>query len=224
MAYPAPFHRLVMIGDLYSDIFNVTLSIIPGTGGPLPAVTQLLADAVATNVKAWWPKMVLGTTGGGLGISQAAQLTSIKLNRIGTDGRYMDPDAIESTFTPVAGGSTVLPPAQLSLAATLRGTAPRALAGKGRMYFPPSVICTDVTSDGRVSATNATNYARGVRELILTVKQAYDYYNLGSAVGIASETRGGAFQVVDYITVGRTIDTIRSRRNKVPEDFVTLDI
>lgn len=222
MSYPAPFHRLVMIGSLYTvDTFNVTLSIIP-TSGTMPAVTQTLADQVRAVVGTWWPKIVTGVpnTSGGIGMISAAQLTSIKLNRIGTDGLYMDPDAIESlTGTPISGGGTATLPAQLSLVTSLRGIAPRARAGRGRMYFPPTSVCGAVTADGRLGSGDALGSAQGVRNLFGAINDVYLAASIPSVVGIASKAGLGAFQGVDVVSVGRVVDTMRSRRNKLAEDY-----
>lgn len=226
MAYPAQFHRLVMIGDLYGDTFNTTMAIIPVTG-TAPMVTQPLVDAVATKVALWFNDNLSSAAPRGCGFTDEAVLTSVKLNRIGTDGRYVDADAMESAPAggPYVGYSASHPPAQLSLAATLRGSNPRALAGKGRMFLPTAGFLSSVGTDGRITATQAEQYAYGVRQLIIDVVSAYTTLGiLNCAVGIASNTRAGAFQPVHDVSVGRTVDTIRSRRNKIPEDPYTLAI
>lgn len=226
MSYAAPFHRLVMIGELYSDVFNVTLTIMPTGGGVIPAVTQSLADSARATIATWWPKLRSTSAGAGIEMSPDCKLTSIKLNRIGTDGKYMDATAIESVLTtPVAGGGTGRQAAQLTVAATLRGTNPRGRAGRGRMYFPPGGWYQGVlAADGRLPATEATNYARGVVTLIQNINDVYVAAGVAAVAGIASKAGAGAFQPVDSITVGRVIDTMRSRRNKLPEDFVEVSI
>lgn len=220
MPYPAPFHRLVLLGDLYADRFATTLSIVPSGGGTLPAVTQSLCDSVATFVGSWWDNDKPPAANGGLALISAARLTSVKLNRIGTDGLYMDPDAIEhvyTTFIPgFASGINCAP--QLSLAATIRGTAPRALAGRGRMYFPPSGDASNVGLDGRVAAAAALNYAKGFTNLLAGILDTYIAAGVSAVPGIASNTRSGAFQAWSEVSVGRVVDTVRSRRNKLDED------
>jgi hypothetical protein len=219
MAYPALFHRLVMIGTHFTDIFNVSISLIP-VGGSTPAlINGAMLASHANAVATWWPK-TLATSGGGIGITGNAKLTSIKLNRINTAGHYNDPDAMEYVFpTPVAGGGNTNPvPPQLTLAATLRGSSERALAGRGRMYFPPCSLAFGLGPDGRVTVTDATNYATGVGNLLAALHTAGLATTTNSQPGIASNTRSGAFQSVATITAGRVIDTMRSRRNKLAED------
>lgn len=225
MAYAAPFHRLVLIGNLYADTFNTTLSIMPAGGSSLGAVTPELLEDMATFIASWYPR-TLGDAGPfGLSLIGAAALTSIKLNRIGTDGRYMDAEAMEHEYpSPIPGGGAGTPPAQLSIAATLVGPAPRARAGKGRMFFPPSNIVGTVGADGRLTTTNVTRYANGVHDLLAGINDVYFASAGFSAVaGIASEVGAGAFQAVTEIRVGRTVDTIRSRRNRISEDYFSLE-
>lgn len=219
MAYPAPFHRLVMIGSLYgTESFNVTLSMIP-SGGSVPAVTDDLVEDVGIAIRAWWLLPTSGTPALGIGIINNAVLTSVKLNRIATDGTYMDPDAREYVLpTPAAGPTSQVCAPQLSMVSTLRGTAERALAGRGRMYFPPNTLTLNPGFDGRVSAALALAQAQGTVNLLSILNDVYLSAGVPAVAGIASKTRGGAFQGVDHVTVGRVIDTVRSRRTSLDED------
>lgn len=218
MAYPAPFHRLVMIGSLYADTFNTTLAMIPVGGGTLPEVSDDLVDAVGAVCADWWNNL-LGGGGNGLGIITNAKLTSVKLNRIGTDGKYMDAETKEHVLgTPVSGVTSTNLPAQLSIACTLRGVNERARAGKGRMFFPPSSAMNALGNDGRLTAALALDYAKGVSFLLGALDDAYLSEGVSAVAGISSATGAGAFQGVQQVSVGRVVDTIRSRRNKLPED------
>lgn len=223
--YPAAFHRVVLIGELYGDSFNTTLSMVPTGGTAIPAVTQTLCDNVAAAVAAFWPKMTAATPGSGLELLAAARLSSVKVNRIGPDGRYVDALARETVLTPLAGPGSVRMPPQLACAATLRGPNPRAKAGRGRMYFPPSSwFASSLGTDGRISSTAATNHANGVVGLLQDLNDVYLSAGVVAVAGIASKAGTGAFQPVVQVTVGRVLDTIRSRRNKLDEDFVTVAI
>lgn len=216
MAYPAPFHRLVLIGTIYgTDIFNTTLSMIP-VSGTMPAVSAGLLDDVRTVVATWFPKTVAST---GCQIISEAKLTSVKLNRIATTGRYADPETMEHVYTtPISGGGSSRPPAQLSHVVTLRGADERALAGRGRMYIPVTDPCGSVATDGRLSAANALDQAEGVRTLVHALNDAYLAEGVSAVAGIASKTGAGAFQAVVNFSAGRVVDTMRSRRNKFDED------
>lgn len=223
MVYAAPFYRLVIMGDLYADKFNTTLTFMPAGGGTLPPVTQALSDAAGAAVRAWWTLPPSQTPGGGVELISAARITGVKLNRIGADGRYLD-DPIETVLTPLGGGggATQVPP-QLSVVATLRGPNERQRAGKGRMYVPPTVSCTvALGTDGRMVATSATNVAAGIVTLIQNLNDVMFAASVGAVAGIASKAGAGAFQPVERVTVGRVVDTVRSRRNKLSEEFVTV--
>jgi len=225
MSYVRPFHRLVIIGTLYQDIFNVTCAF--GSVGTDPGeVTDALLEDVATAVGAWWPAAI-GTPGNGIGISGSAKLTSIKLNRIGTDGRYMDAETKQWIYpSPIFGGGSGGGAPQLSLVASLRGPDPRARAGKGRMYFPNSSAADgslDLTT-GQVTEVSATQHAQGVMNLLLSIDAAYVTNGVTAVAGIASNVGAGAWQPMAEIRVGRVVDTMRSRRNKLTEAPVTVTV
>lgn len=229
MAYPSNFHRLVVIGSLYTDVFNFSLSIVPraGTGFlGLPAVSPTLLTAVAGAVSTWFPK-ALGS--GGVSPITSAKLTSVKLNRIGTDGKYLDAVTRENIYgAPIAGPSNAHPPAQLTLVATLQSAVPRGAASKGRFFLPPTAPIQEVGTDGRLTIAQATDHANGVKGLIDSLNAVYASAHTGDdalgRVGIASNSGGGQFREVVSVRIGRTVDTMRSRRNKIPEDYQSATI
>lgn len=223
MSYDVPFHRIVMIGTTFTDTFNVTVAYTPGGGSALPAVSPALATSVGSAIATWWalPLAASGITGG-LSIGSSSLLTSVKVNRIGTNGLYMDPDTQEYVLpTPVGGiGSTRLIP-QLSLVATLRGSDERAKAGKGRMYFPASNLTVPpLDTAGLVAAAEAQKYANGMISFFNRIQGAYSGLSLNAVAGITSKAGTGAHQTVAKVTVGRVVDTMRSRRSKLVEDPV----
>lgn len=226
MVYPGQFHRLVMIGNLFADQFNVTLSIAATPGPNIAAPTQALCDALAGDIANWWDNPLAAAPGNGLTINSAAILTGIKLNRIGPDGRYVDPKTIETTLaTPVVGGGSSGAAPQLTLVSTLRGPDTRGAASKGRMYWPVSQLAGGgLDTSGRVSVTGATQYAHGVATFIRMVNARYATTGPAGVAVIASRAGAGRFQVVTSVTVGRVVDTMRSRRNKLVEDPQTATV
>lgn len=223
MVYPASFHRLVIMGQMYTDIFNTTCSIIPVPGqgtGELNAVTQELADAVRVLIATNWASGAAGN----LWFPSPARFTGIKLNRIGPDGKYQDPFTIESLApAPVAGSLSITPPAQIATVATLRTPVPRGPASKGRMFFPgTSGFSQTIGTDGRATAANALRFADAVSELFNGIHLLYAA-RMGSMgglgrLGVASDVGAGRFLPVTSISVGRVPDTIRSRRSSLDED------
>lgn len=219
MVYPSPFHRVVVIGSLYSDIFNFTLSMIPTGGGSLPAVSESLVDAVGEAVADWFVGDLASTPETGIGITSAAKLTSVKVNRIGSDGRYVDATAREWVApSPISGAYPTVVQPQLTMALTLRGTNERARAGRGRIFFPPSRTCGLIGTSGTVSAAAALSYAKGGLLLLSALNDVYLTEGVSAVAGIASKVGSGAFQSVVQVSSGRVVDTIRSRRSAIDED------
>ena len=211
-----------MIGTLYEDTFNMTLSIVPSALGELgmPAVDSSTLTAVAGDVSAWWIKAVGAP---GPAIISSAKLTSIKLNRIGPNGRYVDATPREHTYpTPIAGPSSDIVPPQLSSVMTLQTRIPRGRASKGRVYMVPSSIWNNsLGNDGRVTAANASSQATGFLALITALNTRY---SLIGRVGVASNAGAGAFEHVTRVGVGRVLDTMRSRRSSLDEDHQYVNV
>lgn len=220
MPYPGSFHRLVLIGNLYSDTFNTSLSIVPtaiGDFGPRAPVNATLLEDVADVVGAWWTNATVAL---GASCISAARLTSIKLNRIDASGHYQDPETFEHIYpSPLNSGISSNEAPQLAVVATLRTAIPRGRGSKGRMYLPPTLCVTALGTDGRSTVAQALAQAQGVSALFESLNSVY---SAQGAVGVASDAGAGAFQVCTEVSVGRVPDTIRSRRNKQDEDYQTV--
>ena len=72
--------------------------------------------------------------------------------------------------------------------------------------------------DGRISAARALDYAKGVSALLAGINDVYLTEGVSAVAGVASKQGSGAFQTVVQVSVGRVVDTIRSRRSKLDED------
>lgn len=219
MPYPGQFHRLVVIGTIYTDQFNFTLSIVPSALGELgmPAVDDATLAAVASDVGTWFPKL-----GGdpGPGFLTPVKLVSIKLNRIGPDGRYVDAVAKEHIYpSPISGAVSGNAPAQLTIATTLKTAIERGRGSKGRVYLPPTLNATAVTTDGRITTTQASAQNTAVK---LLIDELNSTYTLIGRVGVASNAGAGRFEHVTRVATGRVVDTMRSRRSSLVEDYQEL--
>jgi peptidoglycan hydrolase-like protein with peptidoglycan-binding domain len=216
MAYPGQFHRLVLIGTTYTDTFNTTVSIVPDNGSTIPAVTEELIEAVAAPIADWWPRTI--ASGSGIGIAANVALTGIKLNRIGPDGRYVDAETREFTYPLViAGSGPGGQAAQLAVACTIRGVNDRQRAGKGRMYMPMNSYSSALGGDGRMLQSNAAALAQRFHTFLQSIDGVYSTASVDAGVGIASRSGVGGFQRMYTVSVGRVIDTIRSRRSALDE-------
>lgn len=223
MPYPGQFHRLVIYGSLFSDIFNTSLTFVPVPQGDttINEPDTALLNAFAPIIENWWNDTTVAT---GPSIIVQAQLRGFKLNRIGPDGRYVDPVTHEHVYpSPILGAVNSNLPPQNSPAVSLRTSVDRGLASKGRMYLPPVGAFASLSNDGRLSITQATELATAVRRLCSELNNAQNTWGGGGAthgvVGIASDRGAGAFRIVSRVACGRVVDTIRSRRNALDEDY-----
>lgn len=211
MPYPQTFTRLVASGQLYgTETFSFGLSIVPDfDNGPAPdteALVEAVADATATFFTA-------------ARISTAAYLTLLKFNNIGPDGRYAsDSETTQWEYDPAVRGTIGASPApQIALAVSLMTAAARGRAHAGRFYLPvpsqaPETTGLISTADAQTVGTAATAWLRALNDLMPE----------GRVVGVASDVGAGTFRPVTHVRVGRVLDTIRSRRRALAENYVEM--
>lgn len=218
MVYPANFFRLVIGGTLYSETWNTSLSVF---GLPNQASDGTILASLASVVSGWFAST--GTTGPTF--NSNVKLTHIKFNRIGPDGTYVDPVSQTHIYpTPVAGGGTATAVApQLAVVASLRTAFERGRASKGRMYLPPAAGYVNPSgTDGRAATADAVRIATSVATLINSVNAAMVTWNGGSTggnVAVMSNVGAGAWHSVTEVRAGRVVDTMRSRRSSLEEDY-----
>lgn len=161
------------------------------------------------------------------GLSNRARLLRIKFAPIGTDGRYTGP-AVEREADSVNNGvpgSNALNqvPNQIALAVTLHTTADLGRV-KGRFYLPcPSA---PVQADGRIEESWRDTVETAAATFITNVNNQPGLDVLDLKAVVASSGRrneDGSVRIgpenhpVTAVSVGRTLDTIRRRRNKLSE-------
>jgi hypothetical protein len=206
MAYVHPFMRLTCSGALYeNERFSVGFTLVnTQTGTPL--AEDVVPAAVVTAVKNYFAASF---------ISEHASLDVIKWNQIGLDGKYLSKtESCAAEVNPkVTGGGGEKPPAQIALAVSMRTAHARGLAHAGRFYVPvPSV---PILATGLVQASDVI----GVVTATTTLVNALNAATTAWRVGVVSNVRGGAENLVTHIAVGEALDTIRSRRKKMPENY-----
>lgn len=213
MAYLQNFLRLVAIGSLPGgEQWTWSLSYI-GNFGPVEAPTEVPAGVLSA----------IETFHGDLdvGLGTGVTLTAVKLNEIGTNGRYANAsETVEHVYdTPVQAANTVQLPPQAATAVSLLTNKKRGLAHRGRFYLPRLGYSTG--NDGRMDVGRQTELATATVTMLQGIGTA-----LGPAhvLGVVSDRRTGAQTAVTEIAVGRVIDTIRSRRKKLQEDYYTLPL
>lgn len=211
MAYPHPFLRLVLGGRIYnSDIFTFSMSLSNGGQATEPPdeVPQGIIDAAAA----------LFTFGGV--ISSGAALQWIKLNQIGQDGRYTEDTTVLYDYPADVPGTapTCFPAPQVALCITLRTAVSRGPATRGRFYLPTPFMAPG--AQGYLTLANQQTVATEVRTFLNDVVAALPGY----ALVVMSETGSGAMREVTTVSVGRVLDTIRSRRNAFDESYWDLPL
>lgn len=211
MTYPRPFLRLVVNGTLANnrEQFSFGCSFIGATDGGMGSAPSEVPPEIVTATAVLF-NLSTGVVDGGV------YLTNLKLNLIGTDGRYVDQsDTVQHDYAePV--GSNGMPdyPPQIATVVTLRTGARRGLASRGRFYLPPPSF--NVEGGGVLSEVSAAT----IRDRVATWLQACEAALPGFDLGVVSNVREGAERRVTGIDVGRALDTMRSRRTKVPENYV----
>lgn len=219
MVYPHNFYRLVIGGTIYTETWNTSLSYSPVDRDR--AIDGSILATVASAVSTWFSSATATAT---KPIS-TSKLTYIKLNRINPAGHYADPTAMTHIYpSPVAGGGTTTaqPAPQLATVVTLRTAFDRGRASRGRMYLPLCEGFVPALADGRVTAAEAIRVAGGVSSLINNVNAAFSSWGGGGDTGhvaVMSNVGVGDFHFVTRVQAGRVIDTMRSRRSSLSEDY-----
>lgn len=149
------------------------------------------------------------------GIGTAAKLTEIKCAEIGPTGQYVG-DARVSEEASLAGGGTsaVTHPLQIALVVSLQ-TGQRGGSKRGRFYLP--LPTAGVQQDGLISTANRDNVQTAAAAFINALNDWPGIDLVGPKVTIASIK--GYNTDVTGVTVGRVLDTLRSRRRSVPEEY-----
>jgi hypothetical protein len=207
MAYAHRFLRLVVGGTLYgSEIFTFSMSLInPAQTTPYSDGQDGVDEDVVAAVSSFWEEAA---------ISSGAILTYLKLNEIGTDGKYFSKtQSFREDLQPTVPGTVgmIRYPAQIATAVTLRTPAMRGRAHVGRFYVP--LLDVPLDAGGLYTVQQVTDLASTVTTLLNSINTAMDPYR----VGVVSPLGAGYENVVTNCAVGRVPDTIRSRRNELTE-------
>lgn len=163
----------------------------------------------------------------GAEISPRAVLTTVKFAWIGANGRYTKSPVERAvgggSGVPGGGTGTAHPPNQVACAVTLHTGADLGRV-KGRFYLPMPM--QPAGTDGRMSEPGRDLYESQAQTFINNINNQPGLDVLDIRVVVASQGRknlDGSVRLahdnhlVNAVSVGRTLDTIRRRRNKVTE-------
>lgn len=207
MPYPS-VHYLTAFGGLLpgGEGWSTSLRSTPNFAG------STTVNDVAAAVSAWF----VTTTSP---VCRAATLTWVKHNAIGLDGKYQSQTTnLVEYATPVLSGGPSSPqhPNQTALVATLETGLARGLAHRGRMFLP--LPRYGLQADGRITAADALAAATSVAGLLSALNGVAGF---GDVI-VASNVREGAVNSVTAVSVGRVLDTVRSRRTSLGEERTAL--
>lgn len=156
------------------------------------------------------------------------KLEYLKCNNIAPTGRYASTDSSNTKFltTPVPGtGSTAHAP-QIACVATLTTAVERGLANKGRLYFG-GLDRTNFPVDpatGRLPVANRDAMNAHVQTLLVALNNnpGLDAEFGGLDAHVVSKGRlalEGPARKVTGVRTGRVLDTMRSRRTSLAEEY-----
>lgn len=203
-----------------------------GTLGPASAPVEIfsyrlnLSDPVAgtvtlqTLLDGWHPMVSAFHGSAEMQIWSGCVLREVKLARIGPDGLYTE-DAAKQAVTTAGGSVSAAPnnPFQQALVVSLSSDK-RGPRGRGRMYLPVTGHGSNengliAEADRDAAQTRAAAFIQALNDNPATVPPE-------PRVTIAS-TGGKSLTPANYdvtgVRVGRVLDVIRSRRNKLAETY-----
>lgn len=217
MAYSRQHLRITWGGSLpgleqWSTGVRMTGS---GTSAGQGAVTQASVDNVAGIIDAWWSR---ATTW----VHERAQLDWVKLAAIGTDGHYLGEPATFSFVgdNPGPVSNSVMLPNQVCYVVTLETDSRFGLARVGRCYVPLPAF--QAGTDGRIPSNLVGEAAESFGGLLTGLNTGFGADLTEEArVVVMSAAGSGVTRPVIGVRVGDVLDTMRSRREALRENYTS---
>lgn len=214
----APHIRMSCLGRIGSAVdgerfsFGLALAQPDGNSAPGLSPNADVWDDCAADVRTFFGSAAAR-------ISPRAILENVKFASISASGGYAA-DPYVSEFADIQGGSPlseaygrILPQAALAISLV---TARRGPTGRGRFYIPmPVVDIEDASESIPVAQRDAIEASAAALITNLGNNPGIDLLNL--KVCVASSK--GYNTAVSGVRVGRVVDTIRSRRRSLKEDY-----
>lgn len=210
MAYPSAHWLLTFGGTINASETWTTTLRIAGTHPATQAANQAACDAYATAVNNSFTTRNFFTN--------KATLGQVKLNWVDEDGKYVDPWTNVVDYVPEhvnAASGTIVLPSQCAWVVSLGTAVARGPAHAGRMYWPyPNQA---LNSDGRMTLAQADAASGQMVQFINAIKAV----TIVSGVpAIYSKIGTGFVHPITRLSVGRVVDTMRSRRTSQAEERV----
>jgi len=206
--------------EIFTTGFSLAVAESSGGQWGLPTEAQMAASDSAI-VAAW--------TGVGFGIASSALITEIRYSAINGEGKVAlnDAGAYMQVKRPrnfdFGGGGTPVHPFQVATVLTLE-TARSGATGRGRMFLPAPAAT--VGAFGQVTAASADATAAASKTLLDNVNAAMRNGAPAVPMRVCVASAGSIKQgqvphntPVTGVRVGLVLDTIRTRRNRLREDY-----
>jgi hypothetical protein len=179
------------------------------TGGSVDADGAALLTSVSAAIAAFHARNATA-------INTHCLLNFVKVNAIGTDGKYLGAGTNEATYASVPGGqaSSAMFTNQTALGVTLETGFSRGPAHTGRFFLPLPAL--DLDSGGRV----ATATAAAIKTSCATMRTAVNTNSTGHVMVVMSRKAGApGHRAVTGFKVGTVLDTQRRRRRSLVENY-----
>lgn len=178
------------------------------------ASQETLAGAVRTYWQNAWGS---GATGLGQHWSTQVSYTEVTTATILDLSNLTKPTVSAATHAPfepplVGGSASGMMPTQCSLAVSISGgLKPNGAPAKGRFYLPAPAV-QNLLTDGTLNTTPQQSIGTNLESFFTAM-------NLNGHVMSLWSRKFAVMHIVTQMRVGNKIDTIRSRRNQLPEVY-----
>lgn len=221
MAYAHPFLKVTLSGETCegNEIFNTGFHL--GSDG-LDSDPYAMFSRVAAQLPNFVPIISAFWGNVDVNVPTTSAITLIKLALIGTDGKYMEQTPAE--YETLIIGSSNAPYSPQDAQVITFDSGKRKDPGKyNRMYIPTAgntgANAWKLTQVRQLNiATAAVTMLDDLQDLLVFQPGAPNVFPV-----VVSSQGEGHERVVDKVRVGAIIDTQRRRRNKLAEDYVTVD-
>lgn len=152
-------------------------------------------------------------------IESPAVLEMVKIAHIGADGHYTT-DPIFRVYAQaggVAATGPILPQSALAVSLTTERRGP---TGKGRFFLPMPAVAVDNTDRFRVNVATIEGVRDSAQTLLNDVNNFPGPDPIWDEWEVCVASTKGYNSKVTGVRVGRIVDTMRSRRNKLAESYV----
>ena len=212
---PFPLHNRLTVRGIFDgtpEIWSYGMHFPSQvTGGPDIEPNDWNATNVSAALAAFHGSAIFGSK---------VRLTGWRGYQIGPDGRTVGNNlkVVELDPGTVGAGTYRYPPQVTTVVSFV--AANRGPAKFGRCYLPGPAANINIT-DSRMTASDAAAVCTAFKTLVESLLNAMYVSPLyvGEELVNVSRSGEGVFQTVETIRVGRVFDTMRSRRNKLVEDY-----